>query len=209
MPKTALGGLSAKLASIRAGTLVVPDPVTPRRPVVPTQVVAAELDEEPVVEQPEGPVEEPTDDLDESMFLLLESDGEETDEDQHREALLDEFRESLRGDDEENLLDELDPDTSTDVDPEEELETDLPPAPADVVPTEVIASDEQVFNTSSEENLLELFTAFYRINKQPTDDQFHALAESLGIPHEQLEEALFKLIGESMSDDTVGEHAQV
>lgn len=209
MPKTALGGLSAKLASIRAGTLVVPDPVVKKGPVVVTPVTAAELIETPAVDDSADDLVDTVDD--DSLFLLLESDEEGSDEDQHREELLDEFRESLRGDDEENFLDELDPDASTDVDPDDAPSTDtsLPPVTEDIMPTEVVASDDdQVFNTSSEENLLDLFTAFYRINKAPTDIQFHALADALGLPKEQLEEALYKLIGDGMSDESVGEHSQ-
>lgn len=225
MPKTALGGFAAKLAAIqREGR----QPSTPAES--PPSVAAASISQadllaaDPQAENREAENQLGADDFrldtpaDDSLFLLLESD-EESDEDEHRADNLEEFREMLRSDEIENLLDTLDPDMSTDPEedpPEGVSGVELAPVTENVIPTDVVASDDEgeneaveadgVFNTTSEENLLQLFEAFYRINSSPTDEQFHALATALGVPHEQLEEALFKLIGDAISDESVGEH---
>lgn len=220
MPKTALGGFAAKLAAIqREGR----QPSTPAES--PPPVEAATLSQEDVLDAASRAENQLSSDdvlldtpADDSLFLLLESD-EESDEDEHRADNLEEFREMLRSDEIENLLDTLDPDMSTDPEedpPEGISDVELAPVTENVIPTDVVASDDEaedaevkaaeVFNTTSEENLLQLFEAFYRINREPSDEQFHALATALGVPHEQLEEALFKLIGDAMSDESVGEH---
>ena len=219
MPKTALGGFAAKLAAIRNESPGAGEPAK----LAPSKQTAAisqqdSLDAAQRAEKAFVPPEVLDTPEDDSLFLLLESD-EDSDEDEHREELIDDFREMLRSDEIENLLDTLDPDLSTD--PEENppsgiSDVALAPVTENVIPTEVVASDDEaednevkaaeVFNTTSEENLLQLFEAFYRINREPSDEQFHALATALGVPHEQLEEALFKLIGDAMADDSVGEH---
>lgn len=225
MPKTALGGFAAKLAAIqREGR----QPSTPAES-PPSVATAATSQVELLAAASQAENREAEDQLgaddvlldtpaDDSLFLLLESD-EESDEDEHRADNLEEFREMLRSDEIENLLDTLDPDMSTDPEedpPEGISDVELAPVTENVIPTDVVASDDEaeddevkaaeVFNTTSEENLLQLFEAFYRINREPSDEQFHALATALGVPHEQLEEALFKLIGDAVSDESVGEH---
>lgn len=221
MPKTtALGGFAAKLAAIqREGRQPSAPAESPPSPVTAAikqeDLLAAASRAENQLAQDDVVLDTPADD---SLFLLLESD-EESDEDEHRADNLEEFREMLRSDEIENLLDTLDPDMSTDPEedpPEGVSGVELAPVTENVIPTEVVASDDEgedeaveadgVFNTTSEENLLQLFEAFYRINSSPTDEQFHALATALGVPHEQLEEALFKLIGDAISDESVGEH---
>lgn len=219
MPKTALGGFAAKLAAIqREGRQPSSPAESPPSPVTAAikqeDLLAAASRAENQLAQDDFVLDTPADD---SLFLLLESD-EESDEDEHRADNLEEFREMLRSDEIENLPDTLDPDLSTDPEedpPEGISDVELAPVTENVIPTDVVASDDEaedevkaaeVFNTTSEENLLQLFEAFYRINREPTDEQFHALATALGVPHEQLEEALFKLIGDAMSDESVGEH---
>jgi hypothetical protein len=49
--------------------------------------------------------------------------------------------------------------------------------------------------------LYELLGSFYALNAEPTDEQFHALALSIGVTPEYLEEQQYKVMSVIMSDD--------
>jgi hypothetical protein len=53
--------------------------------------------------------------------------------------------------------------------------------------------------------MFDLLSAFLKLNNSPSDDQFHALAESLGIDHEKLEESVFRLISIMLEDEDIEE----
>jgi hypothetical protein len=44
--------------------------------------------------------------------------------------------------------------------------------------------------------LKELITLFLKINPKPSDQQFHALAESIGVDHESLESVSYQMLAE-------------
>jgi len=49
----------------------------------------------------------------------------------------------------------------------------------------------------NEELLRELIALFLKVNPDPSDDQFHALAGAIGIDHEALEAVSYKMLGEA------------
>ena len=57
----------------------------------------------------------------------------------------------------------------------------------------------------SDLRMFDLLSAFLKLNNSPSDDQFHALAESLGIDHEKLEESVFRLISVMLEDEDIEE----
>jgi hypothetical protein len=173
MPKTALGGLAAKLAQIRNER---------------SRPQTASSGENNVV--PDEPL---------SLDLLVGGPPEDSDEDEIDP--LAEFREIVRSE-EEDFLDGIDPD-SLPSDPEDEASPVEPEGNTSIVPGEVLSSNER---EPDSETLLQLFEAYYKINRYPSDAQFHSLAESLGVSHDRLEEALFALIGDAIADESVGSH---
>jgi hypothetical protein len=48
-----------------------------------------------------------------------------------------------------------------------------------------------------EQALEELITLFLKLNPNPSDQQFHALAEAVGVDHETLESISYKMLGEA------------
>lgn len=55
----------------------------------------------------------------------------------------------------------------------------------------------------NQQALEELITLFLQLNPEPSDQQFHALAEALGVDKETLEAISFKMLGEA--EDLLGE----
>ena|ERR1700682_263601 len=53
----------------------------------------------------------------------------------------------------------------------------------------------------NEQELREIITLFLKINPEPSDQQFHALAMACGIDHESLESTAFSMLGESEHGD--------
>lgn len=92
------------------------------------------------------------------------------------------------------------------VDPDlpDALELDDESGPGLVDPMDAV--DVEADSEDKEEELAALFRAYYRLNPAPSDDQFHALATSLGMDHETLEAALYKLVGDAVNSESVDTH---
>ncbi len=60
-----------------------------------------------------------------------------------------------------------------------------------------------------EEKLRNLILAFLDVVTEPTDDQFHDLARSVGIDHEDLERIAYKLLGELSEEAGFSEQSYV
>lgn len=188
MPKTALGGFAAQLAKIRAGSALVADATqTP-----------------PATANPAGqPEESATADL-----KLVTPSGVPPEVDD--EDFSDEFADLVRDQDDDE--EPFDPDDLGDF--EEDLSPrDVPGQPfllPDLLeaeePLPEIQLPSELVTEPDDEKLFNLFSAYFNICPSPTDEQLHALAASVGIPHEKLEETLFRLIGEQFADESVGAH---
>lgn len=182
MPITATGGLAAKLKRIREA----PPPQRQRQFVAagpiekdkPVVRVKASLDQDDQLVQAEW------DALDEDEFQRLsdEDPPAELDGIDISDMIVEpELPESLELDDENGNVPDL-------VDPSTEVEADL------------------TDDAEGDDELADLFRAFFVLNKAPTDEQFHSLAEAIGMDYTELENRLYRLIGNSLGDESVGTH---
>ncbi len=192
MPNTALGGLAAKLKLIRAQAEdeVPVNTLTDESPPDPESVPV------PVGPEPGGPQGEPFDDVSDAEVDVPpvsddeDDDGYQEDED---DDPIDMFQELLREEEDGPELDIM----SQIIEPEPQAAaTEEEEQTADAAPTD----DE------TKACLIELLESYFRINKNPSDEQFHALATSLGMDKEVLETVLFGLVGDAVSDESVGVH---
>lgn len=58
-----------------------------------------------------------------------------------------------------------------------------------------------------EQKLVALIEVFLEVNPEPSDKQFHMLAEAVSVDHEYLESIVYKLLGEVVEEDTLIEAA--
>jgi hypothetical protein len=149
-------------------------------PVTPPQAVKASLDDDQELVQAEW------DSLTEEELDAL------SDQDSPEDELMD-FSQLV-----------VDPDLPEALELDDESGAPTLPAPDLVNPTEEVEADSD--EDDSVECLSDLFRAFFKINKNPSDEQFHALANALGMDHETLEAKLYELVGESINSESVDLH---
>lgn len=61
--------------------------------------------------------------------------------------------------------------------------------------------DEDSQDENNLANLYDLLTAYFKVNEAPTDPEFHALAQSIGMDPDDLEAIVYKVMSIMMSDD--------
>lgn len=56
---------------------------------------------------------------------------------------------------------------------------------------------------SADLKMFDLLSSFLALNPSPSDEQFHSLAAALGLPHEELEAHIYRLVGVMLEDDDI------
>ena len=69
-------------------------------------------------------------------------------------------------------------------------------------------SEEDEEDQNNLANLYDLLTAFFKINEAPTDPEFHALAQAIGMEPDDLEAVVYKVMSIMMSNDEAKENVQ-
>ena len=114
---------------------------------------------------------------------------------------------SAGGDDEEDSDDSVNLDT---LDVESDAEDDeggfLDEDDSEDESEEESEEDEEDQNNLA--NLYDLLTAFFKINEAPTDPEFHALAQAIGMEPDDLEAVVYKVMSIMMSNDEAKENVQ-
>jgi hypothetical protein len=63
--------------------------------------------------------------------------------------------------------------------------------------------DEDEGENSQDLKMFDLLSSFLSLNPSPSDEQFHSLADALGLPHEELEAHIYRLVGVMLEDDDI------
>lgn len=187
MPNTALGGLAAKLKLIRAeaekeDSTPVDESPPPLDPVVPVEPDESLEPDSDIVE--DGP------DID-VPDIDVEDDGEGELEDGDDDPI-DMFQELTRAEDDGPEVDIL----AQIVEPEPAV----PDGP------QAAQADGSIFGADYKERLQDLIEAYFRVNTNPSDEQVHALATSLGLDQETLEAVIYEYVGEALANEDVNTH---
>ena len=111
---------------------------------------------------------------------------------------------SAGGDDEEDSDDSVDLET---LDVESDAEGDEGGF-LDEDDSEEEESEEDEEDQNNLANLYDLLTAFFKINESPTDPEFHALAQAIGMEPDDLEAVVYKVMSIMMSNDEAKENVQ-
>ena len=111
---------------------------------------------------------------------------------------------SAGGDDEEDSDDSVDLET---LDVESDAEGDEGGF-LDEDDSEEEESEEDEEDQNNLANLYDLLTAFFKINESPTDPEFHALAQAMGMEPDDLEAVVYKVMSIMMSNDEAKENVQ-
>lgn len=116
---------------------------------------------------------------------------------------------SAGGDDEEDSDDSVDLDhldVESDADAEDDEGGFLDEDDSEDESEEESEEDEEDQNNLA--NLYDLLTAFFKINEAPTDPEFHALAQAIGMEPDDLEAVVYKVMSIMMSNDEAKENVQ-
>lgn len=102
------------------------------------------------------------------------------------------------------IVDSIDPDSDEDDDPEDDMSLDHGADLSDMDDDDDLDDEE-----NEDAKFFDLLSSFLSVNPEPSDEQFHCLAASIGMEHEHFEARVFALLGMMLENEEISDETRI